>query len=60
MTKKITMCFEMDDEDYETFLERDDVQGDLREWVFAELCQNQDFGFLTSCYVEGSEEEEDD
>lgn len=50
--KQVTMVFEMDDEEYDEFLDREDVQGNLRDWVFGEICQNQDFGFLTSLKVE--------
>jgi hypothetical protein len=53
--KIITMQFELTDEEYGEFLDQEEVNGNLREWVFGEICQNQGFGFLTSLTVEDSE-----
>lgn len=55
MTKIVTMTFEFEDEDFEEFLRKDEVQGDLRSWVLGEICQNQGFGFFTSFSVEDAE-----
>ena len=56
MIKRVTMVFELDQDEYDEFLEREEVAGDLREWAFAEICQNQDFGFLTNLKVEDVED----
>lgn len=56
MSKIIKIELEMDDDEYAEFLEGDLVQGDLSNFLFAELCQNLGMGFLTSISVEESEE----
>lgn len=58
MSKKITMVFEFEDEDLGEFMEEneiDDTQG-IQEWVFGEICQNQNFGFLTGFSIEDTKE----
>ncbi len=56
MGKIIKIELEMDNGDYIEFLEGGLVQGDLSNFLFAELCQNLGMGFLTSVIVEESEE----
>ena len=48
---KVTFVFEIDEEELEEF---EDTNGDLYDWAFAEICQNQGFGFLTNIYREES------
>lgn len=55
MAKKVTLEFSFDDDEFEEFMEGEYVQGDLSSWVFAEMCQNQGFGFLTACRVENED-----
>lgn len=52
MGKRITLVLELEDEDYEDFINQDEVNDDLHNWFFAELCQNHGLGFLTECSVE--------
>ena len=51
MGKRVTIVLDFTDEDYKEFVE-ETCHGQLYEWIFAELCQNQDMGFLTRLHVE--------
>ncbi len=51
MSKIITLRFEIEDDEYNELMEHEFVQGDLSSFVFAELCQNYNFGFLIECSV---------
>ena len=55
--KKVVIVVEFEDDELEEFIE-DTCHGDLREWVFGELCQNQGMGFLTNLQVVDIEETE--
>ncbi len=54
MKKKITLVFEFEQEDLVEFMEDNEIEDEsgIEEWVFGEICQNQDFGFLTGFKVE--------
>ena len=47
---KLTLEFEIEEDDLQTFIAENG--GDLNEWVFAEICQNQGLGFLVGCRTE--------
>jgi len=49
--KIVTMTFEFEDDEFEEFMEKEDVSGQLHDWLFAELCQNNSFGMLTDLKV---------
>jgi len=51
MGKLVTLKFRFEGKDLEDFKTSNDIE-DLSEWVFGEMCQNLDFGFLVSCDVE--------
>lgn len=51
MSKIITLRFEIEDDEYNELMEHEFVQGDLSNFVFAELCQNYNLGFLIECSV---------
>lgn len=53
--KRITIELEIDEEEYNEFMEGEEVQGDLRNWLFAEICQNHGLGFLSDLTVEDVE-----
>lgn len=57
MSKTVTLVFEFEDDEFSEFMDREDVQHDLHNWIFAELCQNNSFGFLTRIAVQESDEE---
>lgn len=44
---RIALVFEIEPDEYQDFLDRDDVEGNLYDWFFAEICQNHGFGFLS-------------
>ena len=41
---RVILEFEIDEDDLDEFEKQN---GNLYEWVFGEICQNQGFGFLT-------------
>jgi len=47
--KVVTLTFSFEDDDLEQFIEEN---GNIKDWAFGELCQNQDFGFLIGCNIE--------
>jgi hypothetical protein len=51
MRQRVTLQFEFEDGELEEF------PNPLYEWVFGEICQNLDFGFLTCCRVDDIPEE---
>jgi hypothetical protein len=50
---KVILEFEFEDGELEDFEES--TGGSLYDWIFAEMCQNQGFGFLTNIKREESE-----
>jgi hypothetical protein len=52
--KLVTLQFQFEDEEYEQ------LPQPLYDYVFGEICQNLDFGFLVSCIVDRVKEEEDE
>ncbi len=47
--KTVTLTFSFEDEDLDKFIEEN---GNIEDWAFGEICQNQDFGFLIGCRVD--------
>lgn len=57
MPKLVTLQFIFEDDELEEFRADNDInRNELQEWVFGEMCQNQGFGFLTTCRVEEFED----
>ncbi len=52
--KIVTLTFSFEDDDLEKFVEEN---GNVFDWAFGEICQNQDFGFLIGCNVEDKDDE---
>lgn len=50
---KVILEFEFENGELEDFLET--TSSSLYDWVFAEMCQNHGFGFLTGIRKEESE-----
>ena len=46
---RITIQLDIEEDDYNEFLSNNG--GDLNEWIFGEICQNQGLGFLTDLKV---------
>jgi hypothetical protein len=55
--KVITLRFEIEDDQLKEFLARDDVRGDLNEWAFGELTQNEGLGTLIECTIADAKDE---
>ena len=50
--QKLTIVLEIEDDEYVDLMNHDLIQGDLHEFLFAELCQNWGMGMLTQITVE--------
>ncbi len=59
MAKRVTMIFEFEDDEYDEFLAREDVDDDMYQWVQGEMVSNQGFGYLSSFGVEEIDEDGD-
>lgn len=55
-TKVITIELTLDQDEYDELMEHEHVQGNLNEFLFAELCQNYGMGMLTNLTVVDKEE----
>lgn len=54
--KRITIILDVEDEDFEEFMEQEEVNNDLNEFIFTELCSNWGLGFLRDVKIEEVDE----
>lgn len=52
--KIVALQFRFEDDELEDFVKEN---GDIDDWVFGEMCQNQGFGFLVGCSIHNEEED---